>query len=132
MARSPLNSAIYLEGKETSSGKKFSWTTLKQHLTTNYSKIPYDTHTINAYDTLQQGADESTDAYLHRVQDILKCIYHTNNMSSITAIGTNHAKILTGLKDKKLHHRLVESKAKKWTNMAQVLHDVAEMAVSFE
>ena len=31
-----LKSAIYLEGKETSSGKKLSWTTLKQHLTSNY------------------------------------------------------------------------------------------------
>ena len=35
----PLKSAIYSEGKETSSGKKLSWTTLKQHLATNYSKI---------------------------------------------------------------------------------------------
>ena len=33
-----LKSAIYLEDKETSSGKKLSWTTLKQHLTTIYSK----------------------------------------------------------------------------------------------
>ena len=53
-------------------------------------------------------------------------------MSLFTAIGTNHAKILTGLKDRKLHNKLAESKAKKWTNMAQVLQDFAEMAVSFE
>ena len=53
-------------------------------------------------------------------------------MSSITAIGTNHAKILTGLKDKKWHSKLAESKAKMWTNLAQVLQDVAEMAVSFK
>ena len=128
----PLKSVVYLEGKETISGKKLSWTTLKQHLATNYSEIPYDTHAINAYDTLQQGMDESTEAYLHRAQDILEHIHHTNNMSSITAIGPNHTEILTGLKDKKLHNKLVESKAKKWTNMAQVLHNVAEMAVNFE
>ena len=73
--------AIYLEGKEMSTGKKLSWTTLKQHLTANYSEIPYDTHAINAYNTLQQGADESTKAYLHRAQDIfLEHIHHTNNM----------------------------------------------------
>ena len=53
-------------------------------------------------------------------------------MSEITAIGTNHAKIITGLKDKKICSKLAESKAKKWKNMAQVLQDVAEMAVSFE
>ena len=96
-----LKLVIYLEGKEMSTGKKLSWTTLKQHLTANYSKIPYNTHAINTYDTLQQGMEESTEVFLHRAQDILECIHHTNNMPSITAIGTNHAKILTGLKDKK-------------------------------
>ena len=114
----PLKSTIYLEGKETSTGKKLSCTTLKQHLTSNYSKVPYDAHAINAYNTQQQGTDESTEAYLNRAQDILEHIHHTNNMSSITAIGTNHTTILTGLKDKKLCNNLVESKAKKWTNMA--------------
>ena len=48
----PLKSAVYLEGKETSVGKKLSWNTLKQHLMANYSEIPYDTYVINAYDTL--------------------------------------------------------------------------------
>ena len=96
----PLKLAIYLEGKGTSTGKKLSWITLKQHLTANYSEIPYDTHAINVYDTLQQGIGESTEPYLHRAQDNLECIHHTNNMSKITGIGTNHAKILTGLKDK--------------------------------
>ena len=76
--------------------------------------------------------DESTEAYLHRTQDILEHIHHTNNMSSITAIGTNHAKILKSLKDKKLHNKSAESKAKRWTNMVQVPEDVAEMAVSFK
>ena len=32
----PLKSAIYLKGKEASTGKKLSCTTLKQHLTVNY------------------------------------------------------------------------------------------------
>ena len=115
LQRAPLKLAIYLEGKETSTGKKLSWITLKQHLTTNYSEIPYDTHTINTYDTLQQGVDESTKAYLHRVQDILGHIHHTNNMSEITAIGTNHTKILTGLTDKNLHSKLAESKQRNGT-----------------
>ena len=59
----PLKSANYLEGKETNSGGKFCWSTLK-HLKSNYSKIHYDTHAINAYDMLQQGTDESTEVYL--------------------------------------------------------------------
>ena len=81
---------------------------------------------------LQQGNDESAKAYLHRAQDILEHIHHTNNMSSILAIGTNHSKISTGLKDGKLCIKLAESKAKKWTNIVQVLQDVADMTVNFE
>ena len=53
-------------------------------------------------------------------------------MSSVTPIGTNHTKILTCLNDRKLHNTLAKSKAKKWTNMAQVLKDITEIAVSFE
>ena len=43
----PLKSAIHLEGKETSAGRKLSWNTLKQHLTSNYSEILYKTHATN-------------------------------------------------------------------------------------
>ena len=113
-------------------GKQLSLTTSKQHLTSNYSEIPYDTHTINAYDTLQWGTDELTEAYLHRVQDILECIHCPNDMSSIMATSTNHTKILKGLKDGKLCSKLAESKAKKWTNMVQVLKHIADMTVNFK
>ena len=53
-------------------------------------------------------------------------------MTSIPAISTNHAKILTGLGDSRLCNKLAESKAKKWTTMSQVLQDVTDMAVDFE
>ena len=61
----PLKSANYLEAKETNSGKTLCWSTLKQHLTSNYFETPYDTHAINAHDMLQQGTNESTKTYLH-------------------------------------------------------------------
>ena len=121
-----------MEAKETNACKTLIWSTLKQHFTSNYSEILYDTHAINAYDTLQQGNNESTKAYLHRVQDILEHIHHTNDMTSISAIGTNHAKILTGLTDGRLHSKLSKSKAKKWINLVQVTQDVTDMAVNFE
>ena len=114
----PFKSANYLETKEANVGKTLNWSTLKQHLTSNYLEIPYDTHAINAYDMLQLGNDESTEAYLHRAQDILECIHHTNDMSSISAIGTNHTKILTGLKDSRLHNKLAKFKAQTWINMS--------------
>ena len=77
-------------------------------------------------------AFESTSTYLHRVQDILEHIHNTSNMTSIPAVGSNHAKILTGLRDSRLCNKLAESKAKKWTNMSQVLQDVVDMAIDFE
>ena len=93
----PLQLAHFLKTKENSSGKQLNWHSLKKHLTTNYSEIPYNMHDINAYDNLHQDSDESTSAYLHRAQDILEHIHNTCDMTSIPAIGTNHAKILTGL-----------------------------------
>ena len=113
--------AHFLQSKEVSAGRQLNWHSLKKHLTNNYYEIPYDTHAINAYDNLHQGSDESTSAYLHRAQDILKCVHHTTNMATISAIGTNHAKILTGLKHSRLCNKLAKSKAKKWPNMSQVL-----------
>ena len=50
-------------------------------------------------------------------------------MTSIPVISTNHANILTGLGDSRLCNKLVETKAKKWTTMSQVLQDVTDMAV---
>ena len=123
----PLKLACFLESKEVNVGKQLSWHSLKKHLINNYSKILYNIHIINAYDNLHQGSDESTSVYLHRVQDILEDIHHTTNMATISAIGTNHAKM--GLKDGRLCNKLAESKAKKWTNMSQVLQDVDDMAI---
>ena len=45
-------------------------------------------------------------------------------MTSIPAIVTNHTKILNGLRDSRLCNKLAESKAKKWTNMSQIVQDV--------
>ena len=108
-----LKSVCFLESKEVSSGKQLDWHSLKKYLTTKYSEIPYNNHAINAYDNLHQGSNESTIAYLHRVQDILECIHHTSNMTSISAISINHVKILTGHKDSRLRNKLAESKTKK-------------------
>ena len=53
-------------------------------------------------------------------------------MATISTIGTSHMKILTGLKDGRLCNKPAKSKVKKWTNMSQVLQDVANMAINFE
>ena len=66
LQRAPLKSASYSEIKEANAGKTLTWSTLKNHLTSNYSEIQYDTHAINVYNSLQQGNNESTKAYLHQ------------------------------------------------------------------
>ena len=53
-------------------------------------------------------------------------------MTSIPAISTNHINILTGLKHSRLYNKLVESKAKKWATMSQVLQDVADITIDFK
>ena len=63
-------------------------------------------HAINIYNNLHKGSDESTSAYLHRAQDILEHIHNTCDMTSIPTIGTNHAKILTGLRDSRQTGRI--------------------------
>ena len=55
------------------------------------------------YDSLQQGNNKSTEAYLHRHKTYLSA-YIIPMMSSITTIGLNHAKILTGIKASRLHN----------------------------
>ena len=77
----PLQLAHFLETREYRSSKQLNWHSLKEHLTTNYSEIPYDIHAINAYDNLHQGSNESTSAFLHRAQDILEHIHNTSDMS---------------------------------------------------
>ena len=79
----PLKSTHFLKSKEVGSGKQLNWHSLKMHLTTNYSEIPYNTHTINAYDNLHQGSNESISAYLHRVQDILEHTHHTSVLETV-------------------------------------------------
>ena len=61
----PLQLAHFLETNESSLGKQLNRHSLKKHLTTNYSEIPYDMHAINAYDNLHQSSNKSTSAYLH-------------------------------------------------------------------
>ena len=87
---------------------------------------------MNAYEHLHQGSNESTSTYLHRTQDILEHVHHMSDMTSTSAIGTNNAKILTSLRDSRLCNKLAKSKAKKWTNMSQVIKDVTDMAIDFK
>ena len=60
-------------------------------------------------------------------------VYTTHQIWQLfSVIGTNHTKTLAGLKDGRLCNKLVKSKAKKWTNMSQVLQDIANMAINFK
>ena len=62
----PLKLASYLESKEANLGKTLVQSSLKKHLTSNYSENLYDTHAINAYNSLKQDSNKSTEVYSAR------------------------------------------------------------------
>ena len=66
---------------------------LKKELSMQYSIIPSDTHATQAFIHLEKGPDELFDD----LSDLLSKIYHTSDMSRISAEGTNHYTVVYGL-----------------------------------
>ena len=67
-----------------------------------YSLNLLHTHTTQAFTHLEQGPDELIDDYLHHVSDPILKIYHTPDMSRISAEGTNHYVVVYGMSGRKL------------------------------
>ena len=90
---SPLSTAKRLKTRSPN----LTWADLKKELSMQYSIIPSDTQTFQAFSYLEQGPDELLDDYLHCAGDLLSNIYHTSDMSRISAEGTNHYAVVYGL-----------------------------------
>ena len=88
-----------------------------------YSIIPLDTHAAQAFPCLEQGPDKLLDDYLHCVSDLLSKIYHTSDMSRISAKGTNHYAVVYGLNSRKLKDSMQEIEAcsgRQWRNALEI------------
>ena len=94
MIGSPLTSAHTLrEGLPN-----VMWKELKRTLSRQYSSIPFNSHTSQAFAYLQQGPDELLEMYLHHECELLLKIHHTSDMSHISAASLNHYTVGYGLK----------------------------------
>ena len=89
----------------------------------HYSIITSDTNATQAFIHLEQGQDELLDDYLHCVSDLLLNIYHTFDMSRISAEGTNHYALVYGLNCKKLKDGMAEHRSAQWKMMEECFRD---------
>ena len=82
-----------------------------------YSNIPSDSHATQAFTQLEQGMDELLNDYLHHASELLSKIYHTSDMSSISAEGTSHYAIVYGLNCRKLKDIMAGHQNVQWKMM---------------
>ena len=86
MMFSPLSLAYRLNAQSPN----VMWIELKMEFSMQYSAISYDSHATQAFVQLEQGPDELPDMYLHHSSVLLSKIYHTSDMSRISAESLNH------------------------------------------
>ena len=97
-----------------------------------YSFIPSDTHTTQAFTHLEQGLDEFLDNYLHCVSELLSKIHNTPNISRISAEGTNHFAIVYGLNCSKLKDSMAGHRSAKWKMMEECFRDIHNIGMGYE
>ena len=97
-----------------------------------YSVIPLDTYSIQAFTCLEQGPDELLADYLYYVSDLLWKIYHTSCMSRISAEDTNHYAVVYGLNCRKLKDSVAGHKSAQWKTMEKCFRDICNINVGYE
>ena len=73
----------------------------------NYFSFPLDSHATQALPHLQQDLDELLEMFLHHASELLLKIYHTSDMSQISAEGLNHYIVMYGLNSRKLRENVL-------------------------
>ena len=97
-----------------------------------YSIIPSNTHTTHAFTHLEQGLVELLDDYLHCVSDLLSNIYHTSDMSRISAEGTNHHAVVHSLNCRKLKDSMAGHRSAQWKMMEECSRDIHNIIATYE
>ena len=116
MTSSPLSSANTLKAQSLN----LMWTELKRELSMQYSAIPFDSHSTQAFAQLEQGLDDLLDMYLHHANELLSKICYTSDMSRNLAEGLIHYTVVYGLNCRRLKTVLWNTKAcnEKWWRVA--------------
>ena len=94
--------------------------------------MPLDTHATQAFTHLEQGLDEHFDEYLHCASDLLPKIYHTSDMSRISAEGANHYAVVYGLNCRKLKDNMAGHRSELWNMMEECFRDICNIDVGYK
>ena len=81
---------------------------------------------------LEQDPDELLDNYLHCVSELLPKMYHTSDMSSISAMGTNHYAVVYGLNCRKLKDSISGHWSVQWMTMEECFRDICNIGAGYE
>ena len=92
-----------------------------------YSVILSDTHVTQAFTWLEQGPDELLGDYLHHATELLSKIYHTSDMSSISAEGTSHYVVVNGLNCRKLNNTILGHWSTQWRMIEESVLSMNEL-----
>ena len=101
------------------------WMELKRDL--QFSAFLMDSHAIQAFVWLKQGLDELLDMYLHCTSELLSRMYHTSDMSRISALGSNHYAVVYDLKCRKLKNYVMGHSSTQWKTMEDCLRDICNL-----
>ena len=97
-----------------------------------YSIIPSNTHVPQAFTHLEQGLDKLLSDYLHCVRDPLYKIYHTSDMSRISAEGANHYAVVSGLNRRMLKDDMAGQGSVQWKMMEECYRNIHNTGTGYE
>ena len=108
------------------------WADLNEELSMQYSIVPSDIHTTQAFTYLEQGPDKLLDNYLYHVSDLLLKIYHTSNMSRISVKDTNHYAVVYGLNCRNPKDSMAGHKNSQWKTVVECFRDIGKIGVGYK
>ena len=100
------------------------WLELKREISIQYSAIPYDSHTTQAF--------ELFDIYFDCACEFLSKNYHTSVMSRILAEGLNHYTVVYDLNCRRLKYSVVGNQGAQWRVMEDCFRDICNIDAWYE
>ena len=70
--------------------------------------------------------------YLHYTSELFSNIYHTSDMSRISAEGLNHYKVVFGLHCRRLKDSVMGHQSVQWKMMEDFFRDICNMALGMK
>ena len=84
------------------------------------------------FSNMEQGLDERLDDYLHCASELLPKIYHTSDMSRISAKDTNYYAVVYGLNCRKIKDSVVGHWRTQWKMMEECFRDIHNIGAGYK